>query len=57
MSNGNFGAGIIGFILGILTFGLYGVFKRRQQSRIGYTEVVYDNSNATTVTRVEQPRK
>ena len=33
MSKGIFGAGIIGFILGLLTFGLYTGYKSKQEQK------------------------
>jgi hypothetical protein len=51
MSNGNFGSGIIGFILGILSFGLFAVFKRKKAQQIDYTIHDADHTEIARVTK------
>ena len=38
-------AGIIGFILGIFSFGLFGVFKQKQLEKKNAEKEDYDNEN------------
>lgn len=51
MSKGSFGSGIIGFILGLLTCGLYALFKRKKQEQIDYTVHDADHHEIVRVTK------
>ena len=51
MSKGNFGSGIIGFILGLLTFGLYALFKRKQTEQVDNTIRDSEHHELTRVTK------
>lgn len=51
MSKGNFGSGIIGFVLGLLSFGLFAIFKHKKSEQIDYTVHDADHNEITRVTK------